>query len=106
MSSSPEVAHTSANDTGAMTTADMERLVRAVIVERGFGCTLLSVTASPPGWNVMVRASTGHVIRFTVSTHRAIAARVAVQEALDVTDTDIKPRVGLESRYLQRQLLR
>jgi len=83
MSNSPEVVRTSAPNPEAMTTADLERLVRTVIVERGFGCALLSVTASPSGWSVAVRASTGNIVRFTVPTRRAVAARQAIQEALD-----------------------
>ena len=66
-----------------MTKHDVERLVRNVIVERGFGCTLLSVCGASAGWNVMVRAGTGGLVRFALSTHRAIAARVAIEEILE-----------------------
>jgi hypothetical protein len=67
----------------AMTKADLERLVKNVIVERGFGCALLSVSGASIGWNVMVRTETGGLIRFTLSTQRAVAARVAIEEILE-----------------------
>ena len=66
-----------------MTKDDVERLVRNVIVERGFGCTLLSVSGASSGWNVMVRVRTGGLIRFALSTQRAIVARAAIEETLE-----------------------
>jgi hypothetical protein len=66
-----------------MATADVERLVRNLIVERGFPCTLLSVTAAATGWNVMVRAGTGALVRFAVSSQRPIAVRETIQEMLE-----------------------
>ena len=66
-----------------MTKDDVERLVRNVIVERGFGCTLLSVSGASSGWSVMVRPRTGAVIRFALSTERAIVARAAIEETLE-----------------------
>jgi hypothetical protein len=66
-----------------MSQADLERLVKQVIVEHGFGCTLLSVSGASTGWNVMVRTDTGGVIRFTLLTQRAVAARVAIAEILE-----------------------
>jgi hypothetical protein len=67
----------------AMTTADVERLARNLIVERGFPCTLLSVTAAATGWNVLVRAGTGTLVRFAVSSQRPIAVRETIQETLE-----------------------
>ncbi len=66
-----------------MTTADVERMVRSVIVERGLPCSLLSVTGAPTGWNVMVRAGTGGMVRFAVSSQRPIAARATIQDMLE-----------------------
>lgn len=66
-----------------MTTADVERLARGLIVERGFPCTLLSVTAATTGWNIMVRAGTGALVRFAVSSQRPIAVRETIQETLE-----------------------
>jgi len=66
-----------------MTKADVERLLRSVIVERGFECTLLSVSSASTGWNVMVRAVTGGLVRFTLPTERAIAARAVIEEILE-----------------------
>jgi hypothetical protein len=68
-----------------MTAADVERLVRNLIVERGFPCTLLSVTTAVTGWNVMVRAGTGALVRFVVSSQRPIAVRESIQETLEAT---------------------
>ena len=69
---------------GALTGKDdVERLIRNVIVERGFGCTLLAVSGASAGWNVIVRAGTGNLVRFVLSTHRAVAARVAIEEILE-----------------------
>jgi hypothetical protein len=70
-----------------MTAADVERVARSLIVERGLACTLLSVTATATGWNIMVRAGagagTGAIVRFAVSSQRPIAVREAIQEALE-----------------------
>jgi hypothetical protein len=66
-----------------MTAADVERLARSLIVERGFPCTFLSVTAAAIGWNVMVRTGTGAIVRFVVPSQRPIAVREAIQEALE-----------------------
>ena len=69
---------------GALTgTDDVERLIRNVIVERGFGCTLLTVSGASTGWNVTVRTGTGNLVRFVLPTHRAVAARVAIEEILE-----------------------
>jgi hypothetical protein len=67
-----------------MTKDDVERLIRNVIVERGFGCTLLAVSGASTGWNVVVRSGTGAIVRFALPTHRAVAARVAIEEILEV----------------------
>jgi hypothetical protein len=66
-----------------MTRADVERLIKNVIVERGFGCTLLSVSDAATGWNVLVRAGTGGLVRFAVPTQRATAAREVIEESLE-----------------------
>jgi hypothetical protein len=67
----------------AITTADVERLARSVIVDRGFPCTLLSVSAAATGWNVMVRSGTGALVRFAVSSRRPVAVRQTIQEILE-----------------------
>jgi hypothetical protein len=69
---------------GALTAKDdVERLIRNVIVERGFGCTLLAVSGASGGWHVIVRAGTGNLVRFVLPTDRAVAARVAIEEILE-----------------------
>jgi hypothetical protein len=66
-----------------MTTADVERVVRSLIVERGLPCTFLSLTATATGWTVGVRAETGADVRFAVSNQRPSAVRQAILEALE-----------------------
>jgi hypothetical protein len=83
MSSSPDVVRASAPHGAGLSKDDVERLIRNVIVERGFGCTLLSVSSASNGWNVVVRAGTGSLVRFVLSTHRAVAARIAIEEILE-----------------------
>jgi hypothetical protein len=82
-SSSPEVARASVPYGAPISQDDVERLIRKVIVERGFGCTLLAVSDASNGWNVTVRAGTGALVRFALSTRRAIAARAAIEEILE-----------------------
>jgi hypothetical protein len=66
-----------------MTAGDVERVARSIIVERGFPCTLLSVTAVATGWTVLVRAGTGAFVRFAVNSQRPTAVREAIQDTLD-----------------------
>ena len=66
-----------------MNTTEMEMLVRSVIVHLGLPFAVLSVIASPAGWNIQVRAGTGEVVRFTVLGGRPLAMRVAIQEKLE-----------------------
>ncbi|MEO8256736.1 MAG: hypothetical protein ABI868_05245 [Acidobacteriota bacterium] len=82
-SNSPETARTSVPYGAPITKDDVERMIRNVIVERGFGCTLLAVSEASTGWDVTVRAGTGALLRFSLSSRRAIAARAAIEEALE-----------------------
>ena len=66
-----------------MKTADVEMLVRSVIVHLGLPFAVLSVIESPAGWNIQVRAGTGGVVRFTVHGGRQLAVRAAIQEQLE-----------------------
>ena len=68
---------------GDVTSSEMEALVRNVIVHRGLPFAMLSVAASPAGWNVQVRAETGGIVSFAVSDDRPVAMRVAIQERLE-----------------------
>ena len=70
---------------GALTgTDDVERLIRNVIVERGFGCTLLAVSGASTGWHAMMCAGTGNLVRRSRSTLRSVA-RVAIEEVLEAS---------------------
>jgi hypothetical protein len=64
-------------------TTDVDALVRSVIVHLGLPYAVLSVTPSPGGWNVLVRAGTGGVVRFGLFDGRPLAMRVAIQEKLE-----------------------
>ena len=44
---------------------------------------ILSVIGSPAGWDIVVRAGTAGVVRFTVAGGRPIAMRAAIQETLE-----------------------
>jgi hypothetical protein len=67
-----------------MNKAEVDALVRNVIVHLGLPFEVLSVIESPPaGWNIQVRAGTGGVVRFTVYGGRPLAMRVAIQEKLE-----------------------
>lgn len=67
-----------------MNAADVDALVRDVIIHMRAPFALLSVTGSPAGWNIQVRAGTGGMVRFTVADGRPLAMRVAIQENLEL----------------------
>ena len=66
-----------------MNATEVELLVRGVIVHLGLPFTVLSVIGSPAGWNIVVRAGTGEIARFTVAGGRPVAMRAAIQETLE-----------------------
>jgi hypothetical protein len=66
-----------------MNAAEVEELVRSVIVQFGLPFAVLSVVESPVGWDIQVRAGTGGMVRFTVRGGRPLALRTAIQEKLE-----------------------
>ena len=62
---------------------EVRELVRNVIVHIGLPFAVLSVIESPAGWNILVRAGTGGIVRFTVLGGRPLAMRIAIQEKLE-----------------------
>ena len=62
---------------------EVELLVRDVITHLGLPFTVLSVNASPTGWNIVVRAGTGGMVRFTLVGGRPTSMRIAIQERLE-----------------------
>jgi hypothetical protein len=66
-----------------MNATEVELLVRGVIGHLGLPFTVLSVIGSPAGWNVVVRAGTAEVVRFTLAGGRPAAMRAAIQETLE-----------------------
>lgn len=65
-----------------MNATEVELLVRGVIVHFGLPFTVLSVIASPTGWNIVVRGA-GGVVRFTVPQGRPVTMRTVIQERLE-----------------------
>lgn len=66
-----------------MNTAEVETMVRSVIVHLGLPFSVLSVVGSPAGWNIRVRASTGGTVAFTVIGSRPLSMRSSIQEKLE-----------------------
>jgi len=66
-----------------MNTTEMETLVRSVITHLGLPFAVLSVVASPAGWNIRVRAGTGGVVSFAIAGGRPLSMRVAIQQQLE-----------------------
>jgi hypothetical protein len=67
-----------------MTAAEVDALVRDVIVHFGLRLTVLSVVGSPIGWNVKVGITgTPRVISFAVAGVGPAAIRASVQQVLE-----------------------
>ena len=66
-----------------MNATEVELLVRGVITHLGLPFTVVSVSGSPAGWNIVVRAGTGGVVRFTVMGGRPTSMRTTIQEKLE-----------------------
>ena len=66
-----------------MNATEVELLVRGVITHLGLPFTLMSVSAAPDGWSIVVRGETGDIVRFTLIAGRPISMRAAIQERLE-----------------------
>jgi hypothetical protein len=66
-----------------MDAADVQSLVHDVIVHYGMPFTVLSVSGSSGGWDVLVRGETGGAIPFTVVGGRPVDLRQAIQRTLE-----------------------
>ena len=66
-----------------MNATEVELLVRGVITHMGLPFTVMSVNASPTGWNIVVRAGTGGIVRFNLLGGRPISMRAAIQATLE-----------------------
>jgi hypothetical protein len=66
-----------------MNATEVKSLVESVIVHYGLPFTVLSVIGSAAGWNILARAATGGVVRFTVPDGRPVTLRVTIQETLE-----------------------
>jgi hypothetical protein len=66
-----------------MNASEVDAIVRDVIVHHGLPFTVLSVTASPSGWNIQVRTGTGGLLCFAIHHGRPTAMRTAIQQHLE-----------------------
>lgn len=66
-----------------MTSEALAEIVRSVIVERGLPFDLLTVAASPFGWEMRLRSHARNIVSVTVPDGRPLAVRVAIQERLE-----------------------
>lgn len=66
-----------------MNVTEVEALVRSVIVHLGLPFAVLSVVASPAGWNIQVRAGTGGIVSFAIARGWPSSMRGAIQEKLE-----------------------
>ena len=58
-------------------------MVRGVIIHLGLPFTVLSIIESPAGWNILLRAGVGGLMRFRVPAGLPSAVRVAIQNQLE-----------------------
>jgi len=65
-----------------MTVIEMKLLVRSVITIFAMPFAIVSVVASAAGWNVMVRAGTGDIVRFNILADEPDTMRGAVRRRL------------------------
>jgi hypothetical protein len=66
-----------------MNPAEMEALVRSVIVHHGLPFGTVSVVETPDGWKALVRTATGGQLEFAIPAGRPAAMRVAIQDRLE-----------------------
>lgn len=66
-----------------MTSRDIEAIVQSVIVERGLPLDLVSVTASPRGWELRVRFDTQNTASVIVPDGPPAFVRAVLQERLE-----------------------
>ena len=67
----------------SMTGHAVAEIVRSVIVERGLPFDLLTVAASPSGWEMQLRHHARDILLVTVPDGRPVAIRVAIQGRLE-----------------------
>ena len=65
-----------------MSATDMQALVRSVIIIFGLPYAVVSVIEAPAAWNVIVRAGTGEIVRFTVEDGARDDMRMTIQRVL------------------------
>lgn len=66
-----------------MTSEALTQIARSVIVERGLPYELLTVTASPSGWDMRLRRHARDILLVVIPDVQPLAIRVAIQERLE-----------------------
>ena len=66
-----------------MTTAEVQSLVRSVIVVSGLPFAVVSVNDARHGWTVVVRGGTGGIVRFNVAGGERDAMRWTIRRLLE-----------------------
>lgn len=66
-----------------MTSQAVAEIARSVIVELGLPFDLLTVSASPPGWELRLRHHARNILVVTVADGRPTAVRIAIEERLE-----------------------
>jgi hypothetical protein len=66
-----------------MTAADVEEIVRSVLIQCSVPFTAIDITASPSAWKVIVHDPTGMIFRLPVPAGPARYVRQAVLEAIE-----------------------
>jgi hypothetical protein len=66
-----------------MTTADVETIVRGVVVQYGLPFTVLAVAPASNAWHIELRDSSGGSVSLAVRGATPVALRIAVQEQLE-----------------------
>ena len=66
-----------------MTAAEVEEIVRSVLIQCSVPFTAIDITASPSAWKVVVHDTTGMIFRLPVHAGPARFVREAVLEAIE-----------------------
>jgi hypothetical protein len=66
-----------------VTPSEVDALVRRVIIQLRAPFAVLSIVASPIGWNIQVRTGTRGTVSFTIADGRPLAMRGAIMARLE-----------------------
>jgi hypothetical protein len=66
-----------------MNLPELDAMVRDIITHFGLPFTVLSISESPVGWNILLRGGVAGLMRFSVANGRPSAMRVDIQNQLE-----------------------